>query len=106
MHETMRNERPGLSGTDCNNLVIEDDFENVIVAYRDPTIIIKSMDDVSLHYNFHLFDVLGRKITQRTISGNYIFQFDVSNLPFGIYIVLLETSEDKMARKILIPNLK
>ena len=106
MHEILQNERSSLSVNNCIGTDVEDGFEDIIIAYRGPTIIIRSMNDLRLNSNFTLFDFSGRRISQSKISGNYIYQLDVSDLPFGIYIVVLESSDKKIARKLLIPNLK
>lgn len=102
MQRTLNSERASLLDNACTIGQEESNLDNVLVYHRRPTILVRSSDDLPLDLDISLFDIMGRRIADGRIRNGHVHQMDVSLLPFGIYIVLLENDSGKSARKILV----
>ena len=53
------------------------------------------------NYRFLLFDMTGKLITEHQQHGNGLLPFDMSVYPRGIYLLIIETGDDKREFKII-----
>ena len=108
----------GMSGGDaaaCNTLTLTEDGiiatnefedENTLSVFPNPVndlLNIESKLPVAGNYAIRIFNQLGQLVTaeNRMIQQNEIFQIDASQLPTGVYSILLENEEVKVAKRFL-----
>ena len=55
--------------------------------------------DESVSLSLYLFDSFGRKVKELPLRGNGNYQIDVSDLPGGMYVLILEGEDGFMLRE-------
>lgn len=78
---------------ELNALVYPNPFHNEVF--------IRIENSVDSPYQITITDVFGKTIYRNISSGNNIFKADVSNLPAGIYLVHIQTANQKVVKKLI-----
>lgn len=82
------------------------EMENAIAIFPNPTtgdFIINIKNDVNSLYSVNIFDVIGKKVHNTSISKNTTdmeIPLNLGNLPNGIYIIEISNSNSKYVKKL------
>ena len=73
-------------------------FPNPVSAGESFTI---TTGDVAIN-EIAIFDVQGRKMMQRTLSNEYVFQTEIGNWSSGMYFVHIKNDVFQMVQKLIV----
>jgi len=92
--------------------VNEETYANDFVLYQNypnpfnPTTKIEYKLLHASDVKFNVFNILGEKVFEQTygyqLAGSYKLNFDVKNLPSGVYVYSIYTDENRLSRKMLL----
>lgn len=82
---------------------INTNFDNNIVIYPNPSSDVFNIDlrsSAIKYYKLSLYDILGKKINEKVLFDNDLFQVDLSNFSSGCYVIRLESDTNSQMFKL------
>jgi len=96
------------SYTDIETNTLENDQAKIHISYSlsDNSLIIKYLNDYEGIQNIGIYNISGQLIKQEVqnvyVKANGIQYLDVSGLPSSVYIILIQTKDDKCTSKFIV----
>lgn len=72
-----------------------------VVSYPNPNLGHFTIRGLNLNVEFELIDMLGQKMDFKVINNNYKFQFDISNLNSGSYLLRIKEGSNIITKTII-----